>query len=163
MKYKWQIGFALIVVFVVLLGIYVRGWQELRFDPSDEAVGKHVIFNVPMVKVSPIPKQLSGKLIASNYDGRIIDAAKWSPMSWRYKDETVLKVSCEEVFLVKQVIFREAKGILERGFSAASIKYYVLTTDRDNRTYVVYGGDYESYARLADASGGGIRCREFGT
>jgi len=146
MKYKLSIIYSFLFILLIFVGIYVKGWQEVRQDNENKATGKLIVFDGPFYKVTPIPEDYTGGFFASKHHSLIVESGyPFSLLEFRdrYKGAILTKVPCNEIFTIKGVYYLESKGILQRVISAASLKYYILTTNKSENEYVFFGHEYQ--------------------
>ena len=159
-KYKKLVMYSSVLVLVLVLGIFIIGWQEIRSDMHNSVIGKKIMFTESVQKLVPAPVIYTGELLSSKYYGAILKLSDWSNIPELFYAANFDEVSCNEVFVVKDVIFLESKGIIKRVISAGSLKYYVLTKKSSDKEYLVLEGDYEKYTKLFDGDHDNYKCNQ---
>ena len=142
---------------VVLSLIYVRGWIALKYDKNDEEIGNKIVFTRQMVRLNSLPKNMVSGVIAKKYGSILEEKTQWIIDTAWFPNVDAEDVPCDEVFSTKEAFYETHHGILEATFSAGNIKYYVLISEKYEKT-IVTESDYDAYSKDVDTITGPNRC-----
>ena len=120
------------------------GWESNRYDENDKEIGNRVVFTTPMLLILDLPDDYAGEFIAENYGTFLTTKASWQNFEAWFPQIHVEEVSCKEVFVIENALYREKHGFLESAFSS-DIKFYVLSS-KNIKSTIIRHGNYEYYS-----------------
>lgn len=131
---------------IVMFSIWFVGWESIRYDNKDVEIGHDVVFTVPMVLVTGIPKSMTGKMIADKYGAMLWLKNSWENSKSNYPNVKTREITCNEVFNAVDVFYFDIHGFLKQAFKGSGAKFYVLSSSNNNKI-IILGEIYEYYSK----------------
>jgi hypothetical protein len=139
---KSTVVFLIVIAILGIFAFWFIGWESIRYDRMDKAIGSKIIFTVPMLYVSNIPNTVAGEFVASKYGAVISDADSWKDSAEWFPHVKSHTIDNADVFLVEEVFYIERYGFLKRVFSQ-DLKLYVLSSP-NYKSAAILGETYEA-------------------